>query len=421
MSDGSQQDQIPRLAVGWDPAGRDMSPAEGFLLSRIDGQTPWSLLLQVGGLTPDEVDGRLRAWIHDGIIGVPAGEAARADGEAKPEIPSARESGFEADIESELELPVELQREILEFDASLDRPYHQLLGVARDADSRAIKRAYFRLSKQFHPDRYFRREIGEFANRLDRIFNKIVEAYELLSDPTTRSEVERSMQHAPPPPSAGADVKDSPTTEPRVPSRLERLRRIRRGFQLPKELIDERQAGARNFYQAAMVSAKRERWLEAAASARLAIAFDPWCDEYKRGFAEVQSHVHGIRAAKLLEEAKGTFDDSARKEALHLYEEALAFRPRDAALNARAAQLALELNELDRAREYAEAACEACPDLKDYRVILAHVCGKQGLVERAMEAFKEAHRLDPKDDHVRAEMDALQRRGRRGRAMGGKR
>ena len=97
-----------------------------------------------------------------------------------------------ADIKPELELSVELQREILEFDASLDRPYHVLLGVARDADSRAIKRAYFQLSKKFHPDRYFRSELGEFAIRLDRIFNRIVEAYELLSDPTTRSEIERS-------------------------------------------------------------------------------------------------------------------------------------------------------------------------------------------------------------------------------------
>ena len=420
MSDGTHQQRIPRIAADWDPLGRDMSPAEGFLLSRIDGQTPWSLLLQVGGLTPDEVDGRLRAWIADGIIVVPAGETAPADGDAKPEAPSARESGFEAEIEPELELSVELQREILEFDASLDRSYHELLGVARDADARAIKRAYFQLSKRFHPDRYFRSELGEFAVRLDRIFNKIVEAYELLSDPTTRSEIERSMGHAPPAPSVGADVKDSQTTAPRVPSRLERLRRIRRGFQLPKELLDERKAGARKFYQAAMASASRERWVEAAASVRLAIAFDPWCDEYKRGFAEVQSHVHGVRAAKLLEEAKGSFDDSARQEALHLYEEALAFRPRDEELNARAAQLALELSDFDRAREYAETACEVCPDVKDYRVILAHVYGKQGLVDKAMGAFKEAYRIDPKDDQVRAQMDALQRRGRRGRAMGGK-
>ena len=44
----------------------------------------------------------------------------------------------------------------------------------------------------FHPDRYFRKEIGAYGARLDAIFKKVLEAYELLSDPATRAEVQKA-------------------------------------------------------------------------------------------------------------------------------------------------------------------------------------------------------------------------------------
>ena len=46
--------RIPQLAPGSDPLDLAKSPAEGFLLSRIDGHTPWSVLRQIGGLSPAE-------------------------------------------------------------------------------------------------------------------------------------------------------------------------------------------------------------------------------------------------------------------------------------------------------------------------------------------------------------------------------
>ena len=44
-----------------------------------------------------------------------------------------------------------------------------------------------------------------------------------------------------------------------------------------------------------------------------------------------------------------------------MYEEALGYRPCDPEINEKAARLALELGELDAAREYAETACELSP------------------------------------------------------------
>jgi len=61
------------------------------------------------------------------------------------------------------------------------------------ADTREIKRAYFRLSKEFHPDRYFGRELGPYADRLSKIFQAVKAAFELLSDPGRRAAYEEAV------------------------------------------------------------------------------------------------------------------------------------------------------------------------------------------------------------------------------------
>ena len=98
---------------------------------------------------------------------------------------------FDVEVDASLDLDPKIQEELLEFANGLDRPYHELLGVAADADNRAIKKAYFQKSKRFHPDRYFRKNVGEFGPVVETCFKKLLEAYELLSDPATREEVQR--------------------------------------------------------------------------------------------------------------------------------------------------------------------------------------------------------------------------------------
>jgi curved DNA-binding protein CbpA len=402
---------VPRLAPDWDPTCCALSPEEGFLLSRIDGNTPWSQLRHIGGLPPADADRCLDRWLSEGFVvaghcRVPAREkrpppAVTAD-------PMAGDAAFTPGvIEPGIDLPEDLQQRILDFDKGLDRPYHLILGVSLDADAREIKRAYFGLSKDFHPDRYFRREIGTFGERLERIFKKVVEAYELLSDPSTREELRRSMNASPPEGEAG---------EAGEPSELSRKRavldRLRNHFRIPEKILIERRYKARQFFQSAMIAARRENWKEAAASVKLAIAFDPWNDEYKGGFAKVQTEVHQIRAAELLVKAKDSWDDNSYTEALRLFEEVLHYRPTDAGVNDSAARTAAELNNFDKAREYAENACELEPDAGPYHRTLGVVLRRAGLKDKAIAAFETALRLDPSDAVAREQLEAI-RRGRR--------
>ena len=61
-------DDILRLAPDCDHTTLRFSPAEGFLLSRVDGYTPWRLLREIGGLPAEEVDLCLESWLARGIL-----------------------------------------------------------------------------------------------------------------------------------------------------------------------------------------------------------------------------------------------------------------------------------------------------------------------------------------------------------------
>lgn len=58
-----------------------------------------------------------------------------------------------------------------------------LLGVPTGADPRHLKRAYFKLSKEIHPDRYYRQRLGSFTDRLPHVFEAMSRAYARLTAP----------------------------------------------------------------------------------------------------------------------------------------------------------------------------------------------------------------------------------------------
>ena len=419
VGDSEQRRGIPRLVSSWDPTKLQLSPEEGFLLSRIDGHTSWTLLRQIGGLAPEDVDRCIERWMSEGVVEIDESKSASAEVPATVEEPKvdAEPVDYMSDsrIDTALDITPELQAQILEFSESLDRPYFELLDVPRDADAKQIKRAYFSLSKVYHPDRYFRANLGDYTVRLEQIFRKLVEAYELLSDPNTRAEIERTMGAMPEPEpepvveASETDAAPERKLPPRKLTKRQTLERLRRHFRLPPQILAERKLKASHFFDAAMVAAKRERWHEAAPSLRLAIAFDPWNDEYRKSFSNILSRNYEQRAIKLLDDADGPVDPADKSEALRLLEEVLIHRPADPDVNRRAALLALDIQELERATEYAEAACELCPESAENCITLARVLRADGRREKAKTVLTEAARLDPKNEEVQAELQKLRR------------
>ena len=53
------------------------------------------------------------------------------------------------------------------------KTYYEILGVAKDADERTIKKAYHKLAKQYHPDR------NPDNKEAEEIFKSVNKAYEV--------------------------------------------------------------------------------------------------------------------------------------------------------------------------------------------------------------------------------------------------
>jgi molecular chaperone DnaJ len=68
--------------------------------------------------------------------------------------------------------------------ATTNRDYYELLGVPRDADDSAIKKAFRQLARQLHPD------VSDAPDSQER-FREVTEAYEVLSNSETRALYDR--------------------------------------------------------------------------------------------------------------------------------------------------------------------------------------------------------------------------------------
>jgi curved DNA-binding protein len=79
------------------------------------------------------------------------------------------------------------------------KDYYQILGVTRSADAEALKRAYRKLARKYHPD------VSKERNAEEK-FKELQEAYEVLKDPEKRASYDqlgrdyRSGQQFRPPP-----------------------------------------------------------------------------------------------------------------------------------------------------------------------------------------------------------------------------
>lgn len=89
----------------------------------------------------------------------------------------------------ELDIPAERRQRIDDMWVALDLLGHyEVLGLKRSAAKADIRKAYFDLSKAFHPDTVFRKNVGSYRHKMEGIFKRLTEAYEVLGKAKARAE-----------------------------------------------------------------------------------------------------------------------------------------------------------------------------------------------------------------------------------------
>jgi curved DNA-binding protein CbpA len=85
-------------------------------------------------------------------------------------------------------------KKVNELYSNLDRlTVNELLEIDENSDAETVKKNYYRLAKEFHPDRYFTSNDPAIKDKLPPIFDAISQAYTLLKDDEARKKYFNSL------------------------------------------------------------------------------------------------------------------------------------------------------------------------------------------------------------------------------------
>lgn len=103
--------------------------------------------------------------------------------------PAEDEFRFESDAPLDAKEASELREKILKtYETIQNQNHYEVLGLTPEADEKAIKEAYHKLAKIFHPDRFFGKFSDDVKIKVEEIFKKISDAYIVLSDSVKKDE-----------------------------------------------------------------------------------------------------------------------------------------------------------------------------------------------------------------------------------------
>ena len=173
-----------------------LTPADGFVLSRVDGSSTARELLQLVPLPQDEAERSLFGLLCTGLIDyLPAEKGLPA--------PSAEHRRAEI---------------LAAYDALTQRDHFQVLGVSRDASQADLGAAYSLRARRFHPDAHHDPALSDLRERLEAIFERSSVAYEALRRPASRQEYVASLSRvtrSPVPAATPAERAPNPEEEAR--------------------------------------------------------------------------------------------------------------------------------------------------------------------------------------------------------------
>lgn len=119
-------------------------------------------------------------------------EPAGAESERlAPEHVEAMLRGFDEDVSADHMRRID---EMFKTHASLG--YYGVLGIGKNANRSEIKKAFYDLAREFHPDRHYHLP-ADAAGKLATVFSYITSAYSTLTNPARREEYDRKLAAAP--------------------------------------------------------------------------------------------------------------------------------------------------------------------------------------------------------------------------------
>jgi DnaJ-domain-containing protein 1 len=193
------QPRIPLRSSGVDVLSLPLTTLEGFVFSLIDGRASVKDIAVISGIDDDQLEQILTRLSELRAVDLPWAPRKDPPKPAAANVPDAHFAAMAASYSrSELEQPSALlpalRKRILDaFHALEGLDHYEALGVEPTAEKEAIRNAYFELSKVFHPDSQFGKDLGPFRTKMETVFKRLTEAYDVLGKRKRRVEYDEYL------------------------------------------------------------------------------------------------------------------------------------------------------------------------------------------------------------------------------------
>jgi curved DNA-binding protein CbpA len=294
-----------------------------------------------------------------------------------------------------LEIPPELQRELQDLASREGRISHyELLGVPADAEGGAIRRAFLDKSRVFHPDAWYRKELGEYAPLLSRAFQRINTAYQVLTDAEARASYDKENLRL-------FSAADQALIQKRTLSDEDEQRRDReKRERLLRMKGFARIGAARQLFEQATQQAAEGNRSAAIMALKTARELDPQRKEIALKLTELEKEALKVRVASAIAWGKDLEAQQQHEKAKGIYSNAFTqdSTSSDAALGA--ARCAAEGRDWQQTASWAQRAIELNPG-----ELAAHVLAARAFAQLKLKARAKAELqfvLAKKPDHPEA-------------------
>lgn len=328
--------------------------------------------------------------------------------------------------------------------------HYDILGVSESAERTDIQQAYYTLSRQWHPDRFFRVDLGEQGERLEAVFIAITEAYRTLSNESARRayDVQRESKHGRRRRSKRPKTSSQPMSEAlqaaveadaeRAPRRstLREGRaagRRRRGKTTPGQRASSRTVSgtrrnpgmskamadmrkklranlrrARNLFEEAEQHMEAGAVMKAASAYTMAATFDPKNTVYQEAAESAQRAARKIQAKNFVQLAESAESFANLREALANYQKAVEYEVEEPRPYYRLGVLLRRIEEDHRAAlEHFRTAVKMAPNNLEFRLALGELYADLGLKVNAQGQFKRVLSIDKSNAKAKAALKAL--------------
>ena len=271
-----------------------------------------------------------------------------------------------------------MQRELRDLESRGSPPTHyELLGIAADADGGAVRRAYLEKSKRFHPDAWYRKQLGEFGPLLTKWFQRLSAAYQVLSDEETRNGYDAEHRK-------DLSQSDRDAVARRELSRAEQDRRNREGRErLLRSKGFARIGAARKLFEEAQQLALNGDRGNAIAALKAARELDPNRKEIAQRMVELEREQARARAQSALLAGREREEGRLWTQAIAAYAAAFQNDPSLFAAALGASRASMENGDLQSATTWGSRAVELNPADPAARLLLAQCFKAMNMKARA--------------------------------------